>query len=94
MDTTGQAPDKPRLGIGDVLRHLVTHANTSGEDNRAAFLEAVNAEYGAPPEPDVPVEDKAAEDATDPRDAEIDRLKAELAARVLRPFPGKPEEGQ
>ena len=44
--------DQPanRLSIGDVLRHLVTHAPTYGEDNRVALLEAVNAEY-PPPEP-------------------------------------------
>jgi hypothetical protein len=67
--------------IGDVLRHLLAHAPTQGEDNRAAFLEAVNAEY-PPPEP------PAAPPAEDPQAARIAELEAELAAAKAGAPPG------
>jgi hypothetical protein len=67
--------------IGDVLRHLVTHAPAYGEDNRAAMLEAVNAEYPPPEPPAAPVEE-------DPQAARIAELEAELAAAKAGAPPG------
>ena len=68
--------------IGDVLRHLVAHAPAYGEDNRAAMLEAVNAEYPPPPPPPAPPAE------ADPQAARIAELEAELAAAKAGAPPG------
>lgn len=81
MTTPESQPAKPRLSIGDVLRHLVTHAPTYGEDNRAALLEAVNAEY-APPEPvqaELTPEEQKVKDEQDAKTARIAELEAQVA---------------
>jgi hypothetical protein len=79
----GDKPDgKPRLSIGDVLRHLVAHGQAYGEDNRAALLEAVNAEYPPPAvaEPELTPEEQKAKDGQAAKDDRIAELEAELAA--------------
>lgn len=65
-------------GLGDVLRHLVAHTPNLSPENRAEFTDAVNEQFGAPPEPEPTPEELAAQDE---KDAEIARLKAELAKK-------------
>jgi hypothetical protein len=86
--------DKPRLGIGDVLRHLVAHGQAYGEDNRTAMLEAVNAEYPPPAveEPELTPEQQKAKDDQAAKDGRIAELEAELAA--ARAGAGQPLAGQ
>lgn len=83
MTATGdQGGGKPRLGIGDVLRHLVSTVHTSGEDNRGAMLEAVNAEYPPPEpaEPELTPQEQAARDEQAAKDTRIADLEAQVAA--------------
>lgn len=67
--------------LGDVLRHLVTHALGASPEDRAGMMEVVNEAYPPPVPPPAPVEE-------DPQAARIAELEAQLAAARAGAPPG------
>ena len=68
--------------LADLLHYLVDSVAHKTEGIRAAAHEAIDRDFAPPPEP------------SDPRDAEIAVLKAQLGARNSEPFEPDPRDAE